>query len=91
MTEKWSCCEHFWMAEDECLCPFVFKLLPCIDPGWLSSASFLFWWHTLSSLCKYLDYAVSCILLLLILFGIHFPHRFDCYQRATRLCSTSYL
>jgi len=23
--------------------------------------------------------------------GIHFPHRFDCYERATRLCSISCL
>src|SRR6218665_3768647 len=27
-----------------------------------SSASFLFWWQTLRSPCKHLDYAASCIL-----------------------------
>jgi len=27
----------------------------------------------------------------LLLSGIHFPHRFDYYRRATRLCSTSCL
>jgi len=37
-------------------------LLPCIDPGWLSSTSFLFCWQTLSSQCKHLNYAASCIL-----------------------------
>ena len=35
---------------------------PGNDPGWPSSASILFWWQTLSSPCKHLDYAASCIL-----------------------------
>src|SRR6218665_2602813 len=35
---------------------------PCVDSGWALSASFLFWWQTLSSPCKHLDYAASCIL-----------------------------
>src|SRR6218665_363417 len=34
----------------------------CIDPGWASSASFLFWWKTISCPCKHLDYVASCIL-----------------------------
>ena len=37
-------------------------LSPCVDPGWASSASFLFWWQILSSPCKHFDYAASCIL-----------------------------
>src|SRR6218665_2072960 len=37
-------------------------LLPCIDSGWPSCASFLFWWQTRSSSCKHLDSAAPCIL-----------------------------
>src|SRR6218665_2041631 len=35
---------------------------PVLTSGWASSASFLFWWQTLSSPCKHLGYAASCIL-----------------------------
>src|SRR6218665_1524367 len=51
-----------------CWCGTVFSALPqftcrnCVAPGWPSSASSLFWWETLSSRCKHLDYAASCIL-----------------------------
>src|SRR6218665_2494374 len=31
-------------------------------PLLVASASFLFWWQTLSSPCKHLDYEASCIL-----------------------------
>ena len=44
---------HVWMGT---------TISPCVDPGWASSASLLFWWQTLSSPCKHLDYAASCIL-----------------------------
>src|SRR6218665_1472003 len=83
------------MALSYRLCPSLLAgtLSPCVDLGWASSASFLFWLQTLSSPSKHLDYAASCIpdQLLLLLSGIHFPRRFGCYQRATRLCSTNCL
>src|SRR6218665_3109909 len=44
-----------------CLLGIAGTLSPCIDPGWLPSASFLFWWQTLSP-CKHLDCAALCIL-----------------------------
>src|SRR6218665_385037 len=46
------------------LCPSLLAgtLSLCVDPGWASSASFLFWWQTPSSPCKHLDYAASYIL-----------------------------
>jgi len=61
-------------------------LSPCIDSGWQSSALFLFWWQTLSSPCKHLDYAVpyihSCYS-----FYLEFTSFAD--SIVTRLCSTS--
>src|SRR6218665_2261345 len=41
---------------------YLQELSPCVDPGWPSSTSFLFWWQTLSSPCKHLDHAVPCTL-----------------------------
>src|SRR6218665_1784209 len=54
----------WYMALYYRLCPSLLAgtLSPCVDPGWASSASFLFRWQTLSSPCKHLDYAASCIL-----------------------------
>src|SRR6218665_1199524 len=59
-----SCCAGRPMALPYRLCPSLLAgtLSPCVDPGWASRASFLFWWQTLSSPCKHLDYAASCIL-----------------------------
>src|SRR6218665_925265 len=37
-------------------------LSPCVDHGWASNTLFLFWWRTLSSVCKHLDNTASCIL-----------------------------
>src|SRR6218665_3622685 len=56
-----SCCAD--MALSYRLCPSLLAgtLSPCVDPGWASSASFLFWWQTLSPPCKHLDYTASCI------------------------------
>src|SRR6218665_224413 len=56
-----SCCAG--MALSYRLCPSLLAgtLSTCVDPGWASSASFLFSWQTLSSPCKPLDYAASCI------------------------------
>src|SRR6218665_4003318 len=90
-----SCCAG--MALSYRLCPSLpaGTLSPCVNPGWASSASFLFWWQTLSSPCKHLDYTCICSVvhsqLLLLLSGIHLPRRFGCYQRTTHLCSTSCL
>src|SRR6218665_1401572 len=54
----------YTMALSYRLCPSLLAgtLSTCVDFGWASSASFLFWWQTLSSPCKHLDYAASCIL-----------------------------
>src|SRR6218665_2502357 len=87
-----SCCAG--MALSYRLCPSLLAgtLSPCVDPGWASCASVLFWWQTLSSPCKHRRLcSVVHSQLLLLLSVIHFPRRFGCYQRATRLCSTGCL
>src|SRR6218665_3936283 len=78
------------MALSYRLCPSLLArtLLPCVDPGWASSASFLFWWQTLSSPCKHLDYAASCILSCCS-FYMEFTSLADLV--VARLCSTSCL
>src|SRR6218665_3383573 len=57
-----SCCAGMALSYRLCSSLLAGTLLPCVDPSWASSASFLFWWQTFSSPCKPLDYAASCIL-----------------------------
>jgi len=58
----------------------------CFNPGCSSGTSFLFSWPTLNSPCKHLDRAFSVVAPSI---WSSLPYRFDCYQRATRLSSTS--
>src|SRR6218665_153816 len=57
-----SCCAGVALSSRHWPSLLAGTLSPCVDPGWASSASFLFWWQTLSSPCKHLDHAASCIL-----------------------------
>src|SRR6218665_1947289 len=60
-----SCCAGVALSSRHCPSlqnVFAGTVSPCIGPGWPSSASFLFWWKTLSSPCKHVDYAASCML-----------------------------
>src|SRR6218665_765848 len=57
-----SCCAGMALSYRHYPSLLAGTLSPCVDPGWASSASFLFCWQTLSSPCKHLDYAASCIL-----------------------------
>src|SRR6218665_1992546 len=57
-----SCCAGVALFYRHCPRLLAGTMSPCVDTVWPSSASFLFWWQTLSSPCKHLDYAASCIL-----------------------------
>src|SRR6218665_1624936 len=56
-----SCCAGVALSYRHCPSLLAGTLSPCIyiDPGWPPSASFRFWWQTLSSPFKHLDYIMQ--------------------------------
>ena len=62
-----------------------------VDPGWPSSALFLFGWQTLSSPCKHLDYAASSILSCCSFNWNSHPSQIRLLPKSYTPCSTSCL